>query len=217
MAKELATACPGRPLGELLAILDVRVKDAGGATPDRQAPDVATVGSHRAGEEFNRRGAVAGSGKMIPETDGMLKGEGPQSEVVGARPREDGVHHHGASPGSDCLEGTLSNSILVMGAGAGVAHHLIVGSKVALEGLRVEGSIASSMALDGMAMAGSKLLKGLDATEGLPGVQRNLVPEEDKRCGMAGSGGATMAALMLGFAATGVGQAARDRRDELAG
>jgi hypothetical protein len=81
---------------------------------------------------------------MIPQIDGMIKGKRPEVKSGLSRPMDSLMEHHGSGPLGNGANGAFGDTILVMGADAGVADglalvgailHKIVGTKRGVVGM----------------------------------------------------------------------------------
>jgi hypothetical protein len=71
----------------------------------------------------------------------MLKSKRPKSKISLVRPHDDGMKQHCMSPASDCLNGMLGNTVLVMSSSARKCNNLTVHFEIATKLGRVERNI----------------------------------------------------------------------------
>jgi hypothetical protein len=86
------------PFGDFLAVLKHRVEDVDGAAPDMGTLEVIVVGELHASEELDWRQTRATLRHVVPKVDGMVEGHRPEVESSFARPVNNRMEHHGASP-----------------------------------------------------------------------------------------------------------------------
>jgi hypothetical protein len=70
----------------------------------------------RSGEYVHRRKTVDLRGHPVPEIDHLLDRHRPKLSISNSRPMNGCVNQHGSSNRHDRLDGSLGNSIVMMGA-----------------------------------------------------------------------------------------------------
>ena len=93
----------------------------------------------------------------IPNVDG----HGPQGGIGNRGPMKGRMEHHGASDGHDCLDGSLSNATVVMGADSSVTNPLVsLGEMLRKASRRKVSSIVGLILLWNDSKVVTKQLKG---------------------------------------------------------
>jgi hypothetical protein len=102
------------PLGDALSILESRVQNIHWAAKDMWATKVRMVRTNPSPELVRGETAKAGCWKTIVNPNSIIDGEWPQIQIASIRPMEREVDQICTSKMADGLDGTFSNTILVM-------------------------------------------------------------------------------------------------------
>ena len=87
-------------------------------------------------------------GRLFQRYTACLKAKGPKSFIEGFRPVFELMHHHGASPGRDGLDGALGCAVLEVSANATEVEVLTEQGNIVLKSSGVERLVIDSVLLD---------------------------------------------------------------------
>jgi hypothetical protein len=196
-AEELTDASTRLPFGNLLVVLQTRVEDASGGTPNTGTAKELTVHLD-IGEKLHgcKMGVLARD--MVINPGGVVERHGPEVGVELVGPVEGTVHHHGASHVGDGLDSAFSTAILVVSADAGEGEGLTF-QEGALKLLGGKDAIVSVVLFDRVTKLAEFTLEEVLGANGVGGAKGKLVVHANGTSGMFVENGA--ATIAMGFAA----------------
>jgi hypothetical protein len=168
------------------------------------------------GEYIHQRETVDPRGHPVPEIDCLLDRHRPKLSIGDSRPMDSCVDQHGSSDRHDRLDGSLGNSIVMMGANASELSGLFKLGKMISEGFGCKGrTIVEEVLLWHDSDVSRAQFEALLGSESLMGVEMRLKLDLDVARGRVDKDAATRVHV-LGFClATATEESTLCRADEV--
>jgi len=191
-AKKLAKSGPGTPLGDFVAVLELRIQDVGGATKHLGMGKVLAVEAS-ATEELHGSEAVVMPRSVVIQPHSVVHGKRPETDIILVWPVHGHVHHHGPGHVLNGLCGLFSQTVLMVcdNTGNGLT---LVGQKESIAKLGLcKNPIVGVVVVNGVATVGSLSFKKRLGLQGVSRTQGHLVTDKNKlRCDVEKEGAAAI-------------------------